>query len=292
MRRDTAANWTNSNPILGDGEFGFEKDSKKMKIGDGVTAWNSLAYYIADTNLDMGSIKESLVPDVAGGYDLGTAQQRWRNLYQTGSFISMGSVNLDVTDGRLTVGGDYIPKQTEVTQQINDAIIQVGSTLTNGNATLTLNADGRVTFPDGTHQVTAYTREYSNLINTPTIPTDVSDLTDTSGLLEHADLSGYATESYVANELADYVQSSQLTQTLDPYATELYVTTALFGYATENYVTLAANDIRLEIPANAAALTYVPSTSSDWASPAPTTVGAAIDRIAALLKTLNSGTGA
>ena len=32
--------------------------------------------------------------------------------------------------------------------------------------------------------------------------------------------------------------------------------------------------------------------TSDWAAPAPTTLGQAIDRLAALVKTLNGGTGA
>ena len=44
FRRDTAANWTSSNPILGQGEFGYETDTMKYKLGTGSTAWNSLAY--------------------------------------------------------------------------------------------------------------------------------------------------------------------------------------------------------------------------------------------------------
>lgn len=43
-RRDTAANWTSVNPILSEGMPGYEKDTGKLKIGDGVTAWNSLPY--------------------------------------------------------------------------------------------------------------------------------------------------------------------------------------------------------------------------------------------------------
>ena len=47
IRRDLAANWANPliNPILGDGEMGYEKDTGKMKIGDGVTHWNDLPYF-------------------------------------------------------------------------------------------------------------------------------------------------------------------------------------------------------------------------------------------------------
>lgn len=44
QRHDTAANWTTINPILASGEIGVETDTNKFKFGDGVTAWNSLAY--------------------------------------------------------------------------------------------------------------------------------------------------------------------------------------------------------------------------------------------------------
>ena len=43
-RRDTAANWTSTNPTLGSGEIGVETNTGKFKIGDGSTAWTSLAY--------------------------------------------------------------------------------------------------------------------------------------------------------------------------------------------------------------------------------------------------------
>jgi len=43
-RRDTAANWTSTNPTLAAGELGFETDTNKFKLGNGSTAWTSLAY--------------------------------------------------------------------------------------------------------------------------------------------------------------------------------------------------------------------------------------------------------
>jgi hypothetical protein len=43
-RRDTAAAWTSANPTLAAGEMGLETDTSKWKMGDGATAWNSLAY--------------------------------------------------------------------------------------------------------------------------------------------------------------------------------------------------------------------------------------------------------
>lgn len=43
-RRDIASAWTSANPTLAAGEMGLETDTSKFKMGDGVTAWNSLAY--------------------------------------------------------------------------------------------------------------------------------------------------------------------------------------------------------------------------------------------------------
>lgn len=44
IRRGTAAQWTSVNPTLYAGEFGYETDTNKVKLGNGTTAWNSLAY--------------------------------------------------------------------------------------------------------------------------------------------------------------------------------------------------------------------------------------------------------
>jgi hypothetical protein len=50
QRRDTAANWTAQNPTLLAGEIGIESNTGYWKVGNGSTAWNSLAY-IAGTQL-------------------------------------------------------------------------------------------------------------------------------------------------------------------------------------------------------------------------------------------------
>lgn len=53
-RRDTSANWTAQNPVLQLGEVGYEINTRKAKLGDGVTAWNSLAYTFEPTAADLG----------------------------------------------------------------------------------------------------------------------------------------------------------------------------------------------------------------------------------------------
>jgi len=54
-RRGTAARWAQLNEVLRSGEWGFETDTGLVKIGDGVTAWNSLGY--------IGVIHNGATPD-------------------------------------------------------------------------------------------------------------------------------------------------------------------------------------------------------------------------------------
>jgi Major tropism determinant N-terminal domain len=49
FRRGTAALWASQNPVLAAGEFGYETDTNKGKIGNGTTAYNSLGYVIGTT---------------------------------------------------------------------------------------------------------------------------------------------------------------------------------------------------------------------------------------------------
>lgn len=64
LRRDTAANWTENNPILALGEPGIETDSNRVKYGDGVTAWSSLAYAGSSGDSTIGSSREDTLETV------------------------------------------------------------------------------------------------------------------------------------------------------------------------------------------------------------------------------------
>jgi plastocyanin len=44
LRNDTAANWTDADPVLAIGEFGLERDTNQFKIGNGVDTWEELPY--------------------------------------------------------------------------------------------------------------------------------------------------------------------------------------------------------------------------------------------------------
>ena len=45
LKRGDAADWTAANPTLAAGEFGFEADTGKFKVGNGSDAWSALGYF-------------------------------------------------------------------------------------------------------------------------------------------------------------------------------------------------------------------------------------------------------
>ena len=82
IRRDTAANWTSANPVLAQGELGAETDTSKIKIGDGSTAWSSLAYLID-----------------AGGYLTATSTNTLTNKTIRDTVYALSGTAFDATNG-------------------------------------------------------------------------------------------------------------------------------------------------------------------------------------------------
>jgi hypothetical protein len=64
LRRGTAAEWTAANPVLGDGEPGVEKDTGKVKYGNGVAAWAALPYASAGPQGPAGVASDTSVKDL------------------------------------------------------------------------------------------------------------------------------------------------------------------------------------------------------------------------------------
>lgn len=75
LRGGTAAAWAAANPVLDDREPGVETDTRKIKYGDGVTAWNVLPYAAGGGGGAVDSVDgQTGVVDLSGEYDpLGAA---------------------------------------------------------------------------------------------------------------------------------------------------------------------------------------------------------------------------
>ena len=75
-RRATKAQWAALDPVLAAGEVGFEIDTNKLKVGNGLSPWTNLVYFINE------NIVRSLIGSGGGG---------------GGSSIDDGDISLDTT---------------------------------------------------------------------------------------------------------------------------------------------------------------------------------------------------
>ena len=72
LKRGTLKQWTESNPILLEGEVSYTKDKKeKIKVGDGITEWKMLPYIVGGISVIPGGIKGELLRKKSNSdYDL------------------------------------------------------------------------------------------------------------------------------------------------------------------------------------------------------------------------------
>lgn len=83
LRRDTSSNWQTNNPTPSLGEPCYETDTKKLKIGDGVTKYNDLQYFAGGTGGTTDYTQLTNKPQINGieltgnknGNDLGLANE-------------------------------------------------------------------------------------------------------------------------------------------------------------------------------------------------------------------------
>lgn len=113
FRRGTAAQWTSTNPTLGAGEPGYETDTGRFKIGNGSTAWNSLAYTGAGT-----------VTSITAGTGL-----------SGGAITSSGTIAIDSTV--VTLAGSQTLTNKTLTTPVISSISNSGTvTIPTGTVTL------------------------------------------------------------------------------------------------------------------------------------------------------------
>lgn len=94
----TSTEWTSLNPTLLEGEIGFEKDTKKIKVGDGIIAWNNLDYITGNGGESSGG--------GGGGTVIAKTYSNWDDLVADfDSLVSTGKyrvINIQIIDFSLT----------------------------------------------------------------------------------------------------------------------------------------------------------------------------------------------
>jgi hypothetical protein len=99
FRRDTQTNWENVNPVLAEGEAGINLDLKSgnIKIGDGVTAWNSLPYVTDRPYPEVGTVtldKDNQIKSMTDSVDSPTV-----DMVISGASAEQVVINGDFADG-------------------------------------------------------------------------------------------------------------------------------------------------------------------------------------------------
>ena len=123
-RRSTAAGWGAANPILANGELGYESDTHYTKRGDGVTAWNDLPY---------------------GGNEVA-----WDDVQTKPDYISAGDTAAEARDVVSAVGrgeivfnaADYVTT-TPLTTDAHDAVVAAFNAMKQSGC-----ATGKLLIPD------------------------------------------------------------------------------------------------------------------------------------------------
>ena len=98
LKRGTSQRWNEVNPILRQGEPGFEYDTGRLKIGDGFTPWIALSY------INEGSVFNTLThndfPKIGEINIIYKAQEeaalyQWNNITQGYELLSSGEQLID-----------------------------------------------------------------------------------------------------------------------------------------------------------------------------------------------------
>ena len=115
LRRGGAQEWANANPTLAQGELGIELDTGRFKIGDGVSAWNTLRYERpvesvtntantlvqrdADGNFSAGTVTATLIGNASTAARLASTRQIQLSgdVQATGVFDGSTNLNLNTT---------------------------------------------------------------------------------------------------------------------------------------------------------------------------------------------------
>lgn len=121
LRRDTSARWAEINPILLEGEVGYEIDTKLRKIGDGASRWNDLEYLKA----------ENIVQEIGNSKNATMSQDAiTRELFELGlkvnviiedssydSFLNSANVVTGVADTVVYRDNSYIDTNGEIKEE-------------------------------------------------------------------------------------------------------------------------------------------------------------------------------
>jgi len=142
VRRGTASQWTSTNPTLASGEWGFETDTLKVKIGNGSTAWNSLGYQGAG---DIEGVTAGT--GLSGGGTSGTVTVSINTAVTADLTTAQTLTNKTLTDPKINLAFDAETASYTAVLANNGQVV----TMSNASAnTFSIPTNASVAFPIGT----------------------------------------------------------------------------------------------------------------------------------------------
>ena len=206
LRRDTSVNWSSIDPILAQGEPGYELDTGKIKYGDGVTLWSALPYFTgggSGGNTTPGGPINSVQFNANGsfsGSSLLTIDVGNSNVVSTGTIVSQyfvgdGSQLSNIPTSNLSsVSNDIIPS-ANITYSLGNSTNQwkelwvSGNTIYLGGLPLSKNANGNITYDDqeliaqsntGNTNISNLTSEDANITNLTSEDANITNIVSDS----------------------------------------------------------------------------------------------------------------
>jgi hypothetical protein len=319
LRRDSAANWALEDPVLAEGEPGYDITNNVLKIGDGSTIW-SLLPSIYDPSTD-------IVPAADNTYDLGAPDKQWRHVYTAGGSIYLDNIKLTNVAGKFVAKTVINPgtEEEEDDPEDSDAVSEIGGGVdgltgntdfepdSEGDTRYELNINGDIklrTHQQGTGPdnlgVGISLGNTSTPIRSGVIAIGNNDVGYDSkqggvyigyeaGWNDPEDPQGEYAIAIGARAARNFAQDNSITlnatgENLDPTADGLYIkpirevventAKALYYNTTTGEVTY--ND------AGGGSNSYTPDDSDNWDSPTVNTVTAALDELAARVTALQN----
>jgi len=218
IRRGTAAEWTASNPILLEAEVGLETDTKKLKVGDGLTVWASLPYI----NLTPAAAASIYAP-IANPTFTGTVSGVTKSMVGLGSVDNTTDANKPISTATQTALDLKAPLASPT---FTGTVAGITKTMVGlGNVDNTTDANK----PVSTAQQTALDLKAS--LASPTFTGTVSFDTGVALIFEGATADGFETTLTLADPTAD--RSLTLPNATGTLATQEHVASELGTHSSD-----------------------------------------------------------
>jgi hypothetical protein len=138
QRRGTAAKWTAANPILAAGEFGYETDTGKFKIGDGTNTWSNIEAF-SDASAILGAAPATLdtLEELAAAIDNNP------DFFSVvgGNTTSIANLTQDLADATTTINGSIAQTLLDANGYTDTEVADAVADLEVADSTLQSNID-------------------------------------------------------------------------------------------------------------------------------------------------------